>query len=107
MTWLADFKKYYLVNVQASKLEEITVRRFFRPEDISPDTAYRSSYFDVLASSETVDIDVDLVIRPCKVVPEGEWGTDSTIMPRHSQAVHVNANTLIHFDQLYGLGYSK
>ena len=51
------------------RIESITVTRYWRPEDISTECGYKAStFFDVYASNEKVEIDVEDVIRPLQVV---------------------------------------
>ena len=50
----------------------LTVRRFYRPEDISEDTAYKAgSYYDIYYSDEQVVVSIDNVLAPLKVLPPG------------------------------------
>ncbi|PSC75867.1 DNA (cytosine-5)-methyltransferase 1-like [Micractinium conductrix] len=56
----------------ASKLAPLTVKRFWRPEDISADQAYKAaSYYEVYASEEELSVSVEDVVGRCRVVPKG------------------------------------
>eukprot|EP00878_Enallax_costatus_P028542 GHUV01030833.1.p2 GENE.GHUV01030833.1~~GHUV01030833.1.p2 ORF type:complete len:136 (+),score=30.76 GHUV01030833.1:516-923(+) len=72
---------------QDAKPGKIMIQRFYRPEDISKDLAYKSEFWDVYASPEPPSsgrcewvqwVDVDMVVRKCAAravggkVPEGE-----------------------------------
>lgn len=52
----------------------MTVQRFFRPEDISRECGYRAGFWDVYASSENQEIDLDEIIGACHVLPAGSSG---------------------------------
>ena len=64
-------------DVANKEIESITVLRYWRPEDISIESGYKSSsFYDVYASNEKVKIDVKDVVRPLSVVPaNGENGS--------------------------------
>jgi DNA-cytosine methyltransferase len=50
----------------------LTVRRYYRPEDISEDMAYKAgSYYDIYHSDEQVVISIDNVLAPLQVLPPG------------------------------------
>lgn len=50
----------------------LTVRRFYRPEDISEDTAYKAgSYYDIYYTDEQVVVSIDNVLAPLQVLPPG------------------------------------
>lgn len=76
-------------STQDAKPSKIKVQRFYRPEDISKDEAYKASFWDVYATPEPSSssssscewvqwVDVDYVVRRCAAkavgakVPEGE-----------------------------------
>lgn len=53
-------------------MSNLTLRRFYRPEDVSRDQAYRAaSFHEVYASEEQVTVGVEDVVGRCTVVPEG------------------------------------
>ena len=53
-------------------VQRLTVRRFYRPEDISEEAAYHSeSYYDIYSSDEKADVDVDAILGLVKVLPPG------------------------------------
>ena len=47
------------------------VQRFYRPEDISADLGYRAGFWDIYASSEQAEVDVDNVRALCQVRRSG------------------------------------
>jgi DNA (cytosine-5)-methyltransferase 1 len=54
------------------KVSTLTVRRFYRPEDISQEQAYKAaSFYEVYASEEELSVSVDDVVGRCRVVPKG------------------------------------
>ena len=54
------------------KLTTITLQRFWRPEDISEDAAYRAtSFYELYAGDEELTVDVEDVVGPVKVLPRG------------------------------------
>lgn len=54
------------------RLAGLTVRRYYRPEDISLQQAYKAgSYYEVYASEEELTVSVDDVVGRCRVVPKG------------------------------------
>lgn len=46
---------------------KVQVMRFYRPEDISQDQAYKADFWDVYASKEELAVDVDSIVSKCKV----------------------------------------
>lgn len=84
-----EFADTTLSCLQDARPSKIKVQRFYRPEDISKDEAYKASFWDVYASPEPPGssssscewvqwIDVDCVVQKCAAkavgdkVPEGE-----------------------------------
>ena len=55
----------------AAKEGQITVQRFYRPEDISREAAYTSPFTDVYQSEEHMVVDLDDIVAPCFVLPPG------------------------------------
>ncbi|KAL0027901.1 hypothetical protein WJX79_001540 [Trebouxia sp. C0005] len=56
---------------------KVTLKRFYRPEDISIDTAYKANLYEVYASDETQSVEVDSFVGKCSVgVEAGEPGED-------------------------------
>ena len=53
--------------MQEAKAGKVEVLRFYRPEDISQDEAYRADYWDVYASKEAVWVAVDSIVSKCRV----------------------------------------
>lgn len=51
---------------------QLTVQRFYRPEDVSRKAAYSSPFTDVYQSEEHVVVDLDDVVAPCHVLAPGE-----------------------------------
>lgn len=51
---------------------QVTLRRFYRPEDISRDAAYGAAFTDVYESEETLAVPLDTVVSKCSVLPPGE-----------------------------------
>jgi DNA (cytosine-5)-methyltransferase 1 len=61
------------------KLSTVTLQRFWRPEDISEDAAYRAtSFYEVYAGDEELTVDIDDVVGPVKVLPRGNSTDIST-----------------------------
>lgn len=60
--------------------KRVEVRRFYRPEDISQEQAYKASFHEVYASTEKMTFDLDEVIGPCTVLPTG--GTCGALLMR-------------------------
>lgn len=59
------------------KVASITLQRFWRPEDISEDAAYRAdSYYDLYAGDEEILVDIEDVVGPVKVLPRGQGTPD-------------------------------
>ena len=52
------------------------VQRFYRPEDISKDLGYRAGFWDIYASSEQEELDVDTVQYKCQVQRSGSSAGD-------------------------------
>ena len=48
-----------------------TLRRMWRPEDISKDAAYRASFSEVYASEEQQSVDLEAIVGKCRVMPAG------------------------------------
>lgn len=64
-------------------LMQVTLRRFYRPEDISRDIAYSAEYTDVYESKETLAVPLDDVVSKCSVLPPGQpiTGANTHIVP--------------------------
>jgi hypothetical protein len=60
-------------------LMQVTLRRFYRPEDISRDIAYAAEYTDVYESKETLAVPLDDVVSKCSVLPPGQPITGAII----------------------------
>ena len=50
---------------------KVTVQRFYRPEDVSREHAYKAEFWELYASDETAALDTDDVFGKCAVVREG------------------------------------
>lgn len=50
---------------------KLTVRRFYRPEDVGRDHAYQADFWELFASEESATLEVDDVFGKCAVVPTG------------------------------------
>ena len=77
---------------------KVEVLRFYRPEDISQEQAYRSGFWDVFASSEKLCISIDSIVGHCKVAVavdalEGEFQT-SDLLPNRFPSQHVLWNSV-------------
>ena len=60
---------------------KVTLKRFYRPEDISIDTAYKANLYEVYASDETQSVEVDSFVGKCSVgVEAGEPGEFSATL---------------------------
>jgi len=61
----------------------VKVQRFYRPEDISKDLGYRAGFWDIYASSEQEELDVDTVQYKCQVqrsdCPAGDFKSPSAL----------------------------
>ena len=55
--------------------------RFYRPEDISQDNAYKADFWDVYASNEQLTVDVADIIGKCSVTTPAAPGTSLPINP--------------------------
>ena len=63
------------LQMQGQVPAKVTLKRFYRPEDISIDTAYRANLYEVYASDETQSVEVDSFVGKCSVdVEAGEPG---------------------------------
>ena len=49
------------------EIKSVKVQRFYRPEDISADLGYRAGFWDIYASSEQEEVDVEDVQALCQV----------------------------------------
>lgn len=49
------------------QVKAVEVQRFYRPEDISRERAYKASLREVYASMERCTIDLSAVVAPCSV----------------------------------------
>ena len=83
---------------------KVTLKRFYRPEDISIDTAYRANLYEVYASDETQFVEVDSFVGRCSVgVEAGEPGEFSVTLQsqpeyastqrQHSASIHSLSST--------------
>ena len=60
------------------------VQRFYRPEDISKDLGYRSGFWDLYASTEQEEVDVDDIQDKCQVQRSGSpagWHKHPQVVP--------------------------
>lgn len=53
--------------LQSAAPTKVEVRRFYRPEDISPDLAHSSDFWDVFASDEQLEVDVTDIVSKTRV----------------------------------------
>ena len=65
--------------MQGKAPTRVTLQRYYRPEDISRDQAYRASFREVYSSAQEETLDVDDLIGRCTVVAAastcgGSWG---------------------------------
>ena len=60
-----------LALAQAGGVGKVTVQRFYRPEDVSREHAYKAEFWELYASDETAALDTDDVFGKCAVVREG------------------------------------
>lgn len=58
------------------EVKSVKVQRFYRPEDISKDLGYRAGFWDIFASSEQEELDVDSVQYKCQVQRSGSPAGD-------------------------------
>lgn len=47
--------------------KKVTLKRFYRPEDISIDAAYKAELYEVYSSDEKQCVDVDSLVGRCSV----------------------------------------
>lgn len=66
----------------AAAADQVTVRRFYRPEDISRDAAYTAAFTDVYESGEQLAVPLDSVVAKCRVLPPGEALTGAPHLQR-------------------------
>ena len=69
--------------MQGKAPTRVTLQRYYRPEDISRDQAYRASFREVFSSAQEETLDVDDLIGRCTVVTAasacgGSWGSMSS-----------------------------
>ena len=57
--------------VPVQEVKSLKVQRFYRPEDISADLGYRAGFWDIYASSEQEEVDVEEVQSLCQVRRSG------------------------------------
>lgn len=60
------------VAAATAKDGQLTVQRFYRPEDVSRKVAYTAPFTDVYESEEHVIVDLDHVVAPCHVLAPGK-----------------------------------
>ena len=53
------------------EVKSVKVQRFYRPEDISADLGYRAGFWDIYASSEQEEVDVEDAQALCQVRRSG------------------------------------
>ena len=53
------------------EVKSVKVQRFYRPEDISANLGYRAGFWDIYASSEQEEVDVEDVQALCQVRRSG------------------------------------
>ena len=61
----------HVLALPTQEVKSIKVQRFYRPEDISADLGYRAGFWDVYASSEQEEVDVEDVQALCQVRRSG------------------------------------
>lgn len=65
----------------------VRVRRFYRPEEVSQDAAYKSSYWDLYYSSTTATVPIADVVGRCTVAaPGAETGASAFVGRRAGEA---------------------
>ena len=69
---------------------KVTLKRFYRPEDISIDTAYRANLYEVYASVETQSVEVDSFVGKCSV------GVEASGPGEFSAALDPNLHMHVH-----------
>ena len=55
----------------ATQVKKVEVQRYYRPEDISQDQAYKAGLWDVYASDEKEMIELSSIIGRCQVAGNG------------------------------------
>ena len=66
--------------MQEAGSSQVEVLRFYRPEDISQEQAYKADYWDVYASSERVLIEADCIVSSCCVTLSESSGNHTCTM---------------------------
>lgn len=67
----AAAKKGGKKGVKAASDSQLTVLRYYRPEDVSRDAAYTAAFTDVYQSDDSQVVDLDDVVGRCHVLPPG------------------------------------
>ena len=62
---------HHLPVVPMQEVKSVKVQRLYRPEDISADLGYRAGFWDIYASSEQEEVDVEDVQALCQVRRSG------------------------------------
>ena len=77
---------------------KVTLKRFYRPEDISIDTAYRANLYELYASDETQSVEVDSFVGKCSVGVEasGPGEFSAALDPNLHMHVHKCSSKLVH-----------
>ena len=65
-SWWCHIKCY----LQGQMPTKLTLKQFYRPEDISIELAYQAELYEVYASEETKSVDVESLVAKCFVAPE-------------------------------------
>ncbi len=84
--------------VQGQVPAKVTLKRFYRPEDISIDTAYRANLYEVYASNETESAEVDSFVGKCSVGLEAGEPGKYPVQPwiQNRMHVHMCSSKLVH-----------
>ena len=72
--------------MQGKTPTRVTLQRYYRPEDISRDQAYRAGFRELYSSPPEETLDVNDLIGRCTVVPAasacgGSWGQKESGSP--------------------------
>ena len=84
---LAVAKCIYTALQAAAVPTKVTLKRFYRPEDISRDHAYKAEFLDVFASTETQTVPVEALVSHCRVVSQGKPAPGTAFQCIRSQCI--------------------
>lgn len=78
----AELTHYFEILVQDGSSFKVVVQRFYRPDDISQEQAYKADFWDVYASDETVEVEIGDIVSKCSVLLQESAGAALLILRR-------------------------